>query len=387
MSDPIPLHWFDYELPPARIAQEPVRPRDASRMMVVSRSGDIAPQHRHFRDIVGLLSPGDVLVVNRTKVIPARLPVVRAITGGRGELLLYQPVDGPLATATTWEALGRPGSVLKPGNMLKAEDGTELEVVSRTEMVVQVRGREALLPLLMRAGKLPLPPYIGRGEGKAATPVAMGDGTGDLGSDSDADSGSYVDRGNDADAVMQAKNDATDYQTVFAKEEGAVAAPTASLHFTDGVLAALRARGVVIVDVLLHVGPGTFLPVRRECEADIRQHQMHAEWYQVPDGTVEAIEKAHSAGRRVVAVGTTSLRALETWHLTGARAGASQLFVYPGFQFGVVNGLLTNFHLPRSTLLMLVSAFSDRERILQAYAEAIRAEYRFFSYGDAMLLW
>jgi len=344
-DEPLPLSWFDFELPDELIAQEPVRPRHASRLLCLVRATG-AVDHRAFTDLPSLLAPGDLLVVNRTRVIASRLRL-RLPTGGKAELLCYRPLDGPLALARRWEALGKPGRSLVPGRELVAEDGTRVRIEARRGDAFEVSSVSPLLPLLERAGELPLPPYIKRQAGPGAS-------------------------------------DITDYQSVFAREPGAVAAPTASLHFDSHVNAALVARGVGFAEVVLHVGPGTFLPVRGEHEADVRRHVMHEEWYEVPSESRDAIAAVRARGGRIVAVGTTSLRALESWQLSGEPAGMSRLFVYPGFSFRVVDALVTNFHLPRSTLLMLVAAFAGRERVLAAYAAAVAMRYRFFSYGDAM---
>jgi S-adenosylmethionine:tRNA ribosyltransferase-isomerase len=295
-----------------------------------------------------LLAAGDLLVVNRTEVLRARLRLQRP-SGGRAELLLCRPRDGGVSAARIWEAMGRPASALRPGLRLSAPDGSGLEIVERQGELVLVRGERPLAQLMATHGQVPLPPYIRRPQGPTA-------------------------------------RDADDYQSLFASEPGAVAAPTASLHFTERVLGALRQRDITVAGVVLHVGPGTFVPVRDAHFHDVRQHPMHAEWYEVPDGTVAAMAGARAEGRRVVAVGTTVVRALETWAATQRQSGDSELFIFPGFEFRAVDALLTNFHLPRSTLLMLVSALAGRERVLAAYAEAIREGYRFFSYGDAMLI-
>lgn len=352
MSEPtgdpsLPIELFEYDLPAERIAQQPARPRDASRLMLLPRAGGY-PSHRRFLDLPELLEPGDLLVVNRTQVIPARLRLHKQ-SGGKVELLLSRPVDAEVRQALEWRAVGRPGRALVPGRALEAEDGTRLEVVARESDAVRVRGERPLWELMQRLGETPLPPYIERPSGPVVT-------------------------------------DEEDYQTVFAAAPGAVAAPTAALHFTDSVLAALASRGVERAELVLHVGPGTFLPVRQDHVADIRQHEMHAEWYEIPPATVGAVERARSDGRRIIAVGTTSFRALETWAAFGASTGESTLFVYPGVDIRVVDGLLTNFHLPGSTLIMLVAAFAGRERVLSAYATAVAEQYRFFSYGDAMLI-
>ena len=344
---PLSLDLFDFELPDALIAQAPARPRDASKLLVLPRQ-DGAVRHRDFLDLPGLLRPNDLLVVNQTRVMPARLQLRRP-TGGRVELLLHRPVDGGRETACTWEGLGRPGAALTVGKTVVASGGEVLEVVARHGQQVQVRGAAPLWNIMVRDGAWPLPPYIARPHGAAA-------------------------------------DDGDDYQSIFARELGAVAAPTASLHFTDRVLAALAARGVQTQPVVLHVGPGTFLPIRPEHASDVRAHAMHGEAYAVPESTQAAVRATRAAGGRVIAVGTTCLRALETWAQTGQAVGQSELFVYPGFDFAVVHGLVTNFHLPRSTLLLLVSALAGRERVLAAYHEAMARCYRFYSYGDAMLI-
>lgn len=345
--EPLSLDLFDFELPESLIAQEPARPRDASKLLVLPRFGG-EPQHRAFRDLPHLLQPHDLLVVNQTRVMPARLRLRRP-TGGRVELLLHRPIDGPRAAARVWEGLGRPGAALTVGKSMVAQGGEVLEVVARDGQKVQVRGDLPLWELMTRDGAWPLPPYIERDEGTEA-------------------------------------DDGHDYQSIFAREMGAVAAPTASLHFTDRVLADIAARGVDVQPVVLHVGPGTFLPIRPEHAADVRQHAMHGEHYEVPAVTQAAVAATRARGGRVLAVGTTCLRALETWAQSGAAVGNSELFVYPGFDFRLVDGLVTNFHLPRSTLLLLVSALAGRERVLAAYREAMLNHYRFYSYGDAMLI-
>ena len=341
----IPLDAYTFELPEELIAQTPVRPRDASRLCALTAEGQL--EHRVFHDLPDLLAPGDLVVLNTTKVMPARLHV-RRDTGGRVELLPYHPRDGRVEEARHWECLGRPGKVLQPGVILHADDGTELVVLNRRDDVVEVRGDKALWDLMCSYGRVPLPPYVRRRTHRSG--------------------------------------DAMDYQSIFARELGAVAAPTASLHFTDRVFQALRRRGIGVAEVVLHVGPGTFLPIRREYAEDVRQHAMHEETYWVPEETQRAVEATRRAGRRVVAAGTTVVRALETWAQQGRDSGRSSLFIYEGFRFCVTDAMVTNFHLPRSTLLLLVAAFVGRSRILSLYAEAIVRRYRFFSFGDAMLL-
>jgi S-adenosylmethionine:tRNA ribosyltransferase-isomerase len=337
---------FDYELPDRLIAQEPVSPRDASRLLVLPPGGG-APEHRSFVDLEQLLAPGDLLVFNDTKVIPARL-VGRRPTGGKVELLLCEPLEGGLGRR--WRAMGQASKPIRPGTRV------ELDGLSATVEAVEGEGfylvaldreGEALAEALERAGRVPLPPYIRR-EPSAA--------------------------------------DRERYQTIWAREPGSAAAPTAGLHFTEGLLARLAARGVARTAVTLHVGPGTFLPVRGSLES----HRMHPERYEVPAGASREMAACRARGGRIVAVGTTTVRTLES-AFDGERVapgpGRTELFIKPGHPFRAVDGLVTNFHLPRSTLLVLVSALGGRERVLAAYREAVRSGYRFFSFGDAMLLW
>jgi S-adenosylmethionine:tRNA ribosyltransferase-isomerase len=337
---------FDYHLPPECIAHEPARPRDASRMLHVRADGlsDLT-----IRDLPSLLRPGDILVANDTRVFPAQLQAVRG--GARIGITLDRPrADG------AWKALARNGRRLREGDVLtiEAAGGMTAQVADKAEdgsigLVFSLEG-DALMAAFEQAGALALPPYIHRPDGPTAA-------------------------------------DATDYQTVFAQRHGAVAAPTAGLHFTAALLAALEAAGVQRVTVTLHVGIGTFLPVRVEHVAD---HQMHAERGEITAAAAAAISQARRDGGRVIAVGTTSLRLLESATaadgLVKPFVGETALFILPGYRFKAVDRLLTNFHLPRSTLLMLVSAFSGRERMLAAYAHAVTAGYRFHSYGDACFL-
>lgn len=346
MNEALPLDLFDYDLPPSRIAQMPASPRDSSRLLVMDRSGG-EREHREFRELPELLEAGDLLVVNRTKVIPARL-LGRRPSGGKVELLFHRAVDGPVTEASEWIALGKPGKALKEGATVLVGD-VELRIVGREGSMVRVRSPGPLWPILEREGQLPLPPYIERPEGNTS-------------------------------------EDRDNYQTMFAEEPGAVAAPTASLHFTPELLRKLEERGVETAEVVLHVGPGTFLPVRKECAGDVRAHEMHGERYTVSEESLGRIKRARAEGGRVVAVGTTAVRALETVAITGELSGESTLFIYPGFEFRLVDAMVTNFHLPRSTLLMLVSAFAGRDSVLAAYEDAVERHYRFFSYGDAMLI-
>lgn len=345
-GEAMPLALFDYDLPPSFIAQHPVEPRDQSRLMVLRKEGP--PEHSRFTQLPHWLKAGDLLVVNRTQVIPARLQVNKP-TGGQVELLLYEPTDGDRLHGPRWRALARPAKSLRPGLILRTAGGTELTVVGRDGDSVIVAAKAALLGVLHKEGTLPLPPYL-------------------------------------QDAADPSPEDSAAYQSIFGVEPGAVAAPTASLHFTPSVMAALQNHGVGVAEVLLHVGPGTFLPVRPENAGDVRSHQMHAEWYAIGDATQQQIRSTRAAGGRVVAVGTTSLRALETWSATGAPSGNSTLFITPGYRFMCAGGLVTNFHLPKSTLLMLVSAMAGRERTLAAYQDAKSEGYRFYSFGDAMLI-
>jgi S-adenosylmethionine:tRNA ribosyltransferase-isomerase len=323
---------FDYELPAELIGQHPAKERTASRLLHLDGASG-ALRDCAFTDMPGLVDARDLLVLNDTRVIKARLHG-RKSTGGRVELFVER-ITGEREALT----LSHSGHPLKPGHRLSVGDGVAVEVLGREADLVRVRFAEPVAALLERCGSVPLPPYIKH------TPGA---------------------------------EDAERYQTVYAERPGAVAAPTAGLHFDESILRRIADRGASIAKVTLHVGAGTFQPVRNE---SIEDHRMHEERYDVPEETLKAI-----IGRRVLAVGTTTLRALETQALTGKRQGESGLFIYPGFEFRVVDRLLTNFHLPKSSLLMLVAAFAGLENIRRAYAHAIEQQYRFFSYGDAMLI-
>lgn len=350
---------FDFELPPDRIAQAPSPERDGSRLMVLERLSGVN-RHRKFSDIVNLLHEGDVLVMNDSKVIPARLLGRKVDSPGQVELLLLEEVQ-----PGRWWSMVRPGKRVRPGMRLRFGEEQNrvltcqvLEKNAEGHVLVEWESPDTFWEGLLQIGRLPLPPYIERNE---AGPTAQ---------------------------------DASRYQTVYCRQAGSVAAPTAGLHFTETVLRTLEAKGVRLRYVTLHVGAGTFLPVKAEV---VSEHTMHEERYQLGSDTVQAIHEAKASGRRVVAVGTTTMRVLES---VAARSegpiepgtGKTRIFIHPPYRFRVVDALLTNFHLPKSTLLMLVSAFADpggvrgRERILGAYAEAIREGYRFFSYGDAMFL-
>jgi S-adenosylmethionine:tRNA ribosyltransferase-isomerase len=344
-----PVSAFDYELPQHLIAQRPLADRAASRLLVLSRTtGEI--QHRQFRDFDSLLEPGDVLVVNDSRVIRARL-IGRRSNGRPAELLLVHPEP-----EGTWLAMVHPGGKLKAGRTITFGDDAQVEVmdvVGGGLRRVRFSGKLDVNEMMDRYGSVPLPPYIAR----------------------------------PAD-----EQDRERYQTVYAQQDGSVAAPTAGLHFTPDVLDQVNARGATLAKVTLHVGPGTFKPVEVE---DPARHVMHAEWYDVPSATAEAINRAHAGGGRVWAVGTTVVRTLET--TAGAAEGAEQagvepgigwtdLFIRPPFTFRAVDAMLTNFHLPRSTLLMLVAAFAGYQHTMAAYREAIAREYRLYSYGDAMAI-
>lgn len=332
---------FDYALPEELIAQAPLEPRDASRLLVLDRAGG-AVAHRRFADLPELLRAGDLLVVNRSRVLPARV-AGRLAGGGRAELLLLRRLD-----PGHWQVLARPARRLRLDTRVALSEALTARVAALAEAglrEVRLEGGgppEALDAGLLALGSAPLPPYI-RGW----------------------------------------RGDPERYQTVYAREAGSAAAPTAGLHFTEALLERLRARGILAAEVVLHVGLDTFRPV---AESDPARHPMHHEWYAVPPETAAAVRRTRDRGGRVVAVGTTSVRTLEAWALGGQPEGWTNLFIRPGFRFQAVDALVTNFHLPRSTLLMLVSAFARRESVLAAYATAVRERYRFFSFGDAMLI-
>lgn len=332
---------FDYELPEDRIAQDPA-PRGASRLLVIDAEGE--ERHRQIGDLPDLLAPGDLLIVNDTRVIPARLFARRVPTGGKVELLLAEKT-----AEMEWTCLVKPGRKARPGTRLRLHSELEAEVTTRGDDGRHtVRFSCPIEPLLDEIGHVPLPPYIHR-----------------------------PDR----------PEDRRRYQTVFARHAGAIAAPTAGLHFTDELMRRLEERGVETARVTLHVGLGTFKPITA---ALVHEHRMDEERYHLPQATVEAVARTRARGGAVVAVGTTVVRTLEGVAAAhGGRLvagdGRTNLFIYPGHRFQVVDRLLTNFHLPRSTLLMLVCAFAGRERVLAAYEEAVAEGYRFYSYGDAML--
>ena len=351
---------FDYDLPPELIAQRPLAERSASRMMVVDRrNGQI--EHRRFTDFPGYAEPGDVLVLNDTRVIPARLLGQREETGGRVELLLLEELPagngGDAESAPLWTAMVRASRPARVGHRLRLAGGRVsariAQVQSGGRVAVELHSDGPLPDVLAEAGLAPVPPYIRR--------------TGE------------------EDEL--ARLDAERYQTVYAREPGAVAAPTAGLHFTPGILQQLADSGVGVAHVTLHVGPGTFRPVKAD---RVEEHEMESERYELGPSCAAAVNAARAAGGRTLAVGSTSVRTLETVAAERGRVeparGRSSLFIHPPYEFSVVDRMLTNFHLPRSTLLMMVSALATRELILEAYRVAVAERYRFYSYGDCMLI-
>ncbi|MGE5589914.1 MAG: tRNA preQ1(34) S-adenosylmethionine ribosyltransferase-isomerase QueA [Bacillota bacterium] len=339
---------FDYHLPPELIAQEPAEPRDASRLLVVDRSRGNW-EHRHFRDLPEYLTPRDVLVANDSRVMPARLIGTRLPAGGQAELLLLRRLDGALDAP--WEVLGRPARRLRRGTQVRFGDGElTAEVLddgpAEGSKIVRFHYQGFWEEVLDRLGQMPLPPYI-------KAPL----------------------------------RDRERYQTVYARATGSAAAPTAGLHFTPRLLAELKEGGVDMAFLTLHVGLGTFRPVQAD---RVEEHRMHAEWYALSPEVADRLNRARSEGGRVVAVGTTTARTLESQvdesGVIRPGSGWTDIFIYPGRPVRGMDALITNFHLPKSTLMMLVSAFAGRELMLAAYAEAVRERYRFFSFGDAMLI-
>lgn len=337
---------YDYELPPELIAQQPATGRDKSRLMVLV--GNREPDHRRFSELPSLLREGDVLVANDTRVIPARIRGVKVDGGCQVEALLLNDLgDG------RWTALARPGRRLHVGSVVDFRGGLRGEVLARLgegQLVLSLAADRPLSTLLEEYGEAPLPPYIRREDGPDAT-------------------------------------DTRRYQTIYARHSGSVAAPTAGLHFTPGLVSRLQGLGVQWLTITLHVGLGTFAPLP---EGDLTGHRLHAERYSVGKKTARSINEARLAGRRIIAVGTTTVRVLESLAgengLVAHGSGETELFIHPPRRLRAVDGLITNFHLPRSSLLMLVSALCGRERLLAAYDEAVKHRYRFYSYGDAMLL-
>lgn len=342
---------FDYELPKELIAQAPSQKRDDCRLMVLDRkSGTI--EHKHFYDILDYLKPGDCLVLNDSRVIPARLFGIKKGTGAKIEFLLSKRIEGD-----TWETMVRPGRRLKPGDRVTFGEGKlEAEILGYGKdgtRIVSFQYNGIFMERLEELGNMPLPPYIER---------------------------------------ESTEQDKDQYQTVYAEVDGSVAAPTAGLHFTEELLAKAKEKGVKLAYVTLHVGIGTFRPVK--CE-NVEEHHMHFEEYFIDEEAAAVINQSILEGDRIISVGTTSTRTVESAayldeeygkYLVKPGHGNTGIFIYPGYEFKIVDGLITNFHLPKSTLIMLVSALYDREHILEAYQEAVREKYRFFSYGDAMLI-
>ncbi len=335
---------FYYDLPQELIAQDPLRDRSASRLMVLDKNtGEI--QHRIFKNITEYLKPGDCLVVNNTKVIPARLYGVKEGTEAKVEILLLKRMENDV-----WETLVKPGKKCRPGARISFGEGIltgeVIDIVEEGNRLIRFEYEGIFEEILDRLGQMPLPPYI-----------------------------------------THQLEDKTRYQTVYAKHDGSAAAPTAGLHFTAELLGAVRGMGVEIAEVTLHVGLGTFRPVK---ETDVLKHHMHSEFYRISQSEADKINRAKREGHRVIAVGTTSTRTLEAAAdengFLREMSGWTEIFIYPGYRFKVVDCLITNFHLPESTLVMLVSALAGREHVLNAYKEAVKERYRFFSFGDAMLL-
>ncbi|MGN0267871.1 MAG: tRNA preQ1(34) S-adenosylmethionine ribosyltransferase-isomerase QueA [Lachnospiraceae bacterium] len=336
---------FDYELPEELIAQDPLEDRASSRLLVLNKeTGEI--EHKHFREIKSYLKAGDVLVINNTKVIPARLYGVKEGTGAAIEILLLKNKGND-----TWETLVKPGKKAKPGTVIDFGDGLlkgeVVDIVEEGNRLIHFRYEGIFNEILDQLGQVPLPPYI-----------------------------------------THKLEDRSRYSTVYEKYEGSAAAPTAGLHFTKELLAEIRGMGVEIAEVTLHVGLGTFRPVKVD---KVEEHHMHSEFYSIEEDQAAVINRAKAEGRRVIAVGTTSCRTLESaadakGHVK-AGSGWTDIFIYPGFEFQILDALITNFHLPQSTLLMLISALAGKEKIMNAYKEAIAQKYRFFSFGDAMFIY
>jgi S-adenosylmethionine:tRNA ribosyltransferase-isomerase len=333
------LSDFDYHLPKELIAKYPAQPRDSCRLMVLNRK-DKTIEHRIFRDVIDYLKPGDTLVLNNTKVIPARLIGKKEKTNANIEVFLLRPIEDNI-----WEALIKNLRRLKKNQKIIISDDFYVEFLDRDDekAIVKIHSKD-IKSDLEKYGHVPLPPYIER---------------------------------------QDEEKDKDYYQTVFAEKEGSVASPTAGLHFTKELLEKIKEKSVNIAYITLHVGLGTFKPVKTE---DITKHKMHEEYFTIPKETLEMIKKTKENKKSVVAVGTTVVRALETYGKFGKTEGFTDIFIYPPYEFKIVDRLITNFHLPKSTLIMLVSAFADRDFILRAYNEAVKERYRFFSYGDAMLI-
>ena len=335
------LKDFDYELPEELIAQTPIEPRNASRLMVLNKDSETI-EHHHFYELQKFLKAGDTLIFNDTRVIPARL-IGHRESGGKVEVLLLRRIEG-----NKWETLVKPGKKATVGNRIKFSEELSCKVIDNTDFggrIIEFEYEGIFEEILDRLGETPLPPYI-----------------------------------------HKKLEDGERYQTVYNKERGSAAAPTAGLHFTEEQMKELEESGINLGYITLHVGLGTFRPVKVE---NIEEHEMHEEFYTIPQETVDLIRRTKEAGGRVIAVGTTSIRALESAAESGelqAKTGATKIFIYPGYQFKVIDGIITNFHLPKSTLIMLISAFAGRDFILRAYKEAVKERYRFFSFGDAMII-
>ncbi len=342
------INDFDYHLPEELIAQQPADKRDFSRLLAVHRdTGEI--EHKHFYDVLDYLNPGDCLVMNNSKVLPARLFGTKAETGAKVEFLLIKRLHGDV-----WESMVKPGKRLKPGDSVVFSDDFKADIIDYGEdgtRIVEFKYNGIFMERLEELGKMPLPPYIER------------------------------------ESVLSDKDR---YQTVYCKEEGSVAAPTAGLHFTEELLEKAKEKGIKLAYVTLHVGIGTFRPVK--CE-NIEDHQMHFEEYEITQENADIINETKAAGGRIISVGTTSTRTMESAavlkdgkYVLEAGSGSTGIFIYPGYEFKIIDSLITNFHLPKSTLLMLISALYNREDILKVYETAVKEEYRFFSYGDAMII-
>ena len=338
------IEEFDYDLPESLIAQTPLKHRDQSRLLVMGRESG-KTTHQHFADVIDYFKEGDTLVLNDTRVMPARLFGIKEETGAKVEMLMLTHLED-----NDWEVLLKPAKRIKVGQRLSFGDGKIvaecIEELDQGGRIMRLHYEGILQERLDELGEMPLPPYI-----------------------------------------KERLDDPDRYQTVYAKESGSAAAPTAGLHFTDELLEVIRAKGIRIVFITLHVGLGTFRPVSVD---NIDDHEMHSEYYQISEDTAQLLNKTRREGGRIISVGTTTTRTLETVRSQHdqfvAASGWTDIFIYPGYEFKAIDGLITNFHLPKSTLVMLVSAFSTRENVLNAYREAVERQYRFFSFGDAMLI-
>ncbi|MCY1586336.1 tRNA preQ1(34) S-adenosylmethionine ribosyltransferase-isomerase QueA [Staphylococcus pettenkoferi] len=338
------IEEFDYDLPESLIAQTPLKHRDQSRLLVMGRESG-KTTHQHFADVIDYFKEGDTLVLNDTRVMPARLFGIKEETGAKVEMLMLTHLED-----NDWEVLLKPAKRIKVGQRLSFGEGKIvaecIEELDQGGRIMRLHYEGILQERLDELGEMPLPPYI-----------------------------------------KERLDDPDRYQTVYAKESGSAAAPTAGLHFTDELLEVIRAKGIRIVFITLHVGLGTFRPVSVD---NIDDHEMHSEYYQISEDTAQLLNKTRREGGRIISVGTTTTRTLETVRSQHdqfvAASGWTDIFIYPGYEFKAIDGLITNFHLPKSTLVMLVSAFSTRENVLNAYREAVERQYRFFSFGDAMLI-